>query len=87
MPYHAGTVVRSLAGHDAGEWFVVLSAEDRFVRLANGKTRPLEKPKRKSNRHIRKTNTQLDLSSIKTNKKLREALREFRANEGGNQLV
>lgn len=87
MPLEAGTVVRAIAGHDAGSWFVVLSAENGFVCLADGKTRPLEKPKRKSEKHIRKTNTHLDLSSIDTNKKLREALREFRGNEGGNQLV
>lgn len=87
MPIEAGMVVRSIAGHDAGSWLVVLSAENGFVRLADGKTRPLEKPKQKSIKHIRKTNTRLDLSSIKTNKKLREALREFRGNEGGNQLV
>ncbi len=87
MPTEAGIIVRSTAGHDARGWFVVVSAENGFVCLADGKTRLLEKPKLKSEKHIRKTNTQLDLSSITTNKKLREALREFRGNEGGNQLV
>lgn len=84
MLLESGQVVRSIAGHDQGLLFVAVSVQGAFVWLANGKTRPLEKPKRKSVKHIRKTNLVLESSSIATNRRLRQALA---AAEGGNQLV
>ncbi|MCI8650044.1 MAG: hypothetical protein HFG20_08010 [Anaerotruncus sp.] len=84
MLLESGQVVRSTAGHDQGQLFVAVSVQGAFVWLVNGKTRPLEKPKRKSVKHIRKTNLVLEGSSIATNRKLRQALA---AVEGGNQLV
>ena len=88
MPIQPGSVVESIAGHDAGRFYVVVSVEKRHVALADGKVRLLEKPKRKSVKHIRKTNAVLDLSSGATNKKLRTFLRGCRGeSEGGNELV
>lgn len=53
----AGTVVRSAAGHDKGGLFVVLDAiDDAFVWIADGKTRTVEKPKKKKRRHLRAAN-------------------------------
>ena len=86
MPIEIGQVVRSLAGHDAGGFFVVVSTGDGWVELADGRRRKLEAPKRKSQKHIRKTNTVLEPSGADTNRKLREALRAFRP-EGGKAVV
>ena len=47
-------VVVSTAGRDAGEWFYVIAQDPTYLYLANGKDRPLEKPKRKKRRHIQK---------------------------------
>ena len=47
-------VVVSTAGHDAGEWFYVISADSQFLFLANGKDRTLDKPKRKKRKHVQK---------------------------------
>ena len=41
-------VVVSKAGHDQDEWFYVIGEDHEFLLLANGKDRPLDKPKRKS---------------------------------------
>lgn len=89
MQVERGRVVCSKAGHDAGGWFAVLAEENGRVLLCDGKRRPLAAPKRKSVKHIRKTNTVLDLSGIDTNRKLRRALAALRRelDEGGNQLV
>ncbi|MEM1485171.1 KOW domain-containing RNA-binding protein [Oscillospiraceae bacterium PP1C4] len=87
MPIEAGCVVKSIAGHDANSFYVVTSVQDGYVTLADGKVRMLERPKRKSVKHIRKTNEMLDLSGINTNKKLRNALRAFCGKEGGTALV
>ena len=47
-------VVVSTAGRDAGEWFYVISEEPVYLFLANGKDRPLDKPKRKKRKHVQK---------------------------------
>jgi len=47
-------VVISTAGHDKGEIFYVVSTDDQFLYLANGKDRTLDKPKRKKRRHVQK---------------------------------
>ena len=48
MPPERGTVVCSGAGRDKGKYMVVLSADEDFVLLSDGKERPLERPKRKT---------------------------------------
>lgn len=80
-----GMVVYSAAGHDTGTYYLVLSVEGMFALLANGRRRKLENPKRKSVRHIRKTNARMQ--SPATDKALREALRALCTDEGGSELV
>ena len=47
-------LVVSTAGRDQGALYYCVSNDGRFVMLANGKDRTLDKPKRKSLRHVRK---------------------------------
>ena len=47
-------VVETTAGRDCGELFYVLGMEGDMLLLVNGKDRPLEKPKRKKCKHVRK---------------------------------
>ena len=47
-------VVVSTAGRDQGDWFYVIGEEPNFLMLANGKDRPLDKPKRKKRKHVQK---------------------------------
>ena len=47
-------VVVSIAGRDQGEWFYVIDADPVYLFLANGKDRPLDKPKRKKRKHVEK---------------------------------
>lgn len=46
-------IVSSAAGHDKGALFLVVGVEGRYFLLADGKNRPLERPKRKSKKHVR----------------------------------
>ena len=49
-----GDVVISKAGHDRGNLFVVLeSIDSEYVRIADGRTRTLEKSKKKKRRHLK----------------------------------
>ena len=45
-------IVKSTAGRDKGKYFFVLAEEEEFLLLADGKTRKLERPKRKKRRHV-----------------------------------
>ena len=47
-------VVISTAGRDQNTMFYVIGTEDQFLLLANGKDRPLDRPKRKKRKHVQK---------------------------------
>ena len=77
-----GCVVRSAAGHDKDVFFMVTHVENEtgYVYIADGKSRKLEKPKRKNSKHVRITKTVLDAPAIKTDKRLRDLLKPFNFN-------
>ena len=52
MEYGTGAMCTSLAGHDKGELFIIISQTGEYVSLVNGASRPLAKPKRKKKKHI-----------------------------------
>ena len=47
-------VVVSTAGRDQGRLYYVISTDELFLMLVNGKDRTLDKPKRKKLRHVQK---------------------------------
>jgi ribosomal protein L14E/L6E/L27E len=47
-------LVLSTAGRDRGALYYCVGADERYVMLVNGKDRTLDKPKRKSRRHVQK---------------------------------
>lgn len=57
----AGNVVVSRAGHDRQQLFVVLGAEGEYVFIADGKSRTLEKPKKKKRMHLNACPTKQDV--------------------------
>ena len=85
MEVKRGQVVRALAGRDKGGFFAVLRLDPPWAELADGKRRPLERPKRKKLMHMAPSATVLPEEALATNRKLRAALRAFcgeRANHG-----
>ena len=77
-----GSIVRSIAGRDKGDLFIVLSREGDFVYLANGELRKVDHPKKL--KHLQGTNSVSDFVSNKlatvgkvTNSEVRKALAEF----------
>ena len=82
-------VVISTAGRDKGESFFVLGTEGDFLLLADGKTRPVERPKRKRRKHAKlyrsdggSLSGRIRSSEQITNSELRKAIAALR---GGNQ--
>ncbi|GMB10721.1 MAG: KOW domain-containing RNA-binding protein [Candidatus Improbicoccus devescovinae] len=72
-----GTVVRSAAGRDKGDFQVIVKIEPGFVWVCDGRHRPLGKIKKKKIIHLYLTNTVLDVKNLRTNKLIRCSLREF----------
>ena len=89
MDIAKSNIVRSVAGRDAGSLFFVLATEGDFLLLADGKTRPVERPKRKRRKHaalLRRdggaVSQRIRSNETITNSELRKALAAF---SGGNQ--
>jgi ribosomal protein L14E/L6E/L27E len=66
-----GSVVISAAGHDKGNSFVVTKLEGDFAYIADGGERRLSAPKKKRIKHLKITNTSLDVTEKLTDKELR----------------
>ena len=71
-----GLVVKAVAGRDNGRFFFILGKEDKYCFIADGKSRKLSSPKRKSIKHLSFTGNVIDLNDI-TDKKLRKVLGEY----------
>ena len=89
MDIARSNIVKSIAGRDAGSLFFVLATEGDFLLLADGKTRPVERPKRKRRKHaalLRRAggaaSQRIRSNETITNSELRKALAAF---SGGNQ--
>ena len=68
-------VVKSVAGRDKDSLLTVVGSSNSFILVADGKYRPLERPKRKNSRHLLKTGRSLNEEEIISNKSLRRALK------------
>ena len=51
-----GQVVYSKCGHDKGKAFIVTEIEEDFLYLTDGKSRKMDKPKKKKTKHVQITN-------------------------------
>lgn len=74
MEWKRGCVVRSKAGRDRGNFLAVLAVEEDRLVVADGKERPIERPKRKNVRHVAGTLVRLDEETLEANGRLRRAL-------------
>ncbi|MDR2166595.1 MAG: KOW domain-containing RNA-binding protein [Clostridiales bacterium] len=55
MDLKPGQIVISKAGRDKGQSFVVVATDGEYALLADGRTRPIARPKRKKRKHIQHT--------------------------------
>ena len=77
MQLKRGTIVYSLAGHDKGDFQVIMDYDEKYAKVCDGKYRPLERPKKKKLIHIKLTNTVVDEEFLRTNKSIRKVLKPF----------
>lgn len=79
MEIKQGLIVRSIAGRDKGEFFVVIELNKDFAFIADGKNRKLENLKKKNQKHLSLTNGEIKIDKAISNKKIRIALKNFKA--------
>ncbi len=81
----AGTLVKSLAGHDKDRLYLVLGIEDDIAFVANGKHHTLSEPKKKRLKHIAPQGGEADIDSLKCDAHIRKAIKKLKS-EGGCHL-
>ena len=69
-----GSIVKSMKGHDAGRFYVVLQIEGDRAAIADGKVRRLAAPKKKNIRHLALTTKTFPMDGELTDNRLRKAL-------------
>ena len=78
MEWRRGQVARSIwPAMIKAPFLAVLEVAPPYAVVADGKARPLERPKRKKLFHLAPTGTALPEEALETNRKLRNALRPF----------
>lgn len=80
-----GQVVLSKAGKDSGSFYAIMLEDGDFAYIADGRLRKIEKPKRKSIKHLASTKTVLTQEEYETNSRLRAALSKFNNSERGRE--
>lgn len=76
MEIKIGSVVRSVAGHDKGDWFLVVATEEGYAYVSDGKLRKVEKPKKKKLKHLQGTHF-VSEEDFSENYKVRNILAEY----------
>ncbi len=85
-----GSVVRSKAGRDKGDLFIVLSREGEYAYLANGELRKVDTPKKKKLKHLQPSGkvsefiqNKLETVGKVTNSEVRKALADIGEQNNG----
>ncbi len=72
-----GNIVKSMSGHDKGSFYIVVKSENGFVYIVDGRSRKLDKPKKKNISHLAKTNEVVDIEEFDTDNKIRRKLWDY----------
>ncbi len=82
-----GHIVRSKAGRDKGDIFIVLDVQDNYAYIANGILRKVDRPKKKKLMHLQCSDKvsdvilqKIDSSEEITDSMVRKALAEYSQN-------
>ena len=76
-----GSVVFSKAGRDKNSFLAVTGITEKGISVADGKVRPLARPKLKNPRHLSVTRAVLSSEDLRSDRALKRALAEFQKSE------
>ena len=85
-----GEFAKSKAGHDKEEVFIIINKEEEYVYLVDGKSRILDKPKKKKIKHIQVINQideelqrKLETNLILRDEDIKRAIKSYKQKIGG----
>ena len=85
-----GEFAKSKAGHDKEEIFIIINKEEEYVYLVDGKSRILDKPKKKKIKHIQVINQideelqqKLETNLILRDEEIKRAIKSYKQKIGG----
>lgn len=85
-----GEFAKSKAGHDKEEIFIIINIEEEYVYLVDGKSRILDKPKKKKIKHIQVINQideelqrKLETNLILRDEDIKRAIKSYKQKIGG----
>lgn len=61
--FEIGMLVKSKAGHDKDNVYVIIKADETYVYLVDGILKTIDKPKRKKRKHVQVINRKFDVSA------------------------
>lgn len=70
IKFKTGSLVKALCGREYSELFIIVKIEGNYAYLSNGKSRPIEKPKKKNIKHLYKLLIETPLSEMINNSKI-----------------
>ncbi len=85
IPFEVGRVVTSLQGRDRKRSFVVIGVpEEGFVLMSDGRTRKLDRPKKKKTKHLRPSPVKMETyQQLLTENRLKDSdIRRFLGENG-----
>lgn len=92
MEINRSDIVIALNGRDKGKHFFVVEMEDIYAFLSDGKSRRIDKPKRKKLKHLKletksdcRTASKIRCGDKVTNSEIRRALAEYTADNLGEK--
>lgn len=74
MIVEPGMLARSKAGRDKNCIYVIISVNDEYVYLADGKKRPVCRPKKKKGRHVQPI-SRVRCSSVSDNELIKDIIK------------
>lgn len=85
-----GEFAKSKAGHDKEKIFIIINKEEEYVYLVDGKSRILDKPKKKKIKHIQVINQideelqrKLETNLILRDEDIKRAIKSYKQKIGG----
>lgn len=79
-----GDIVISMAGREKGNCFVVVGIQDNFALICDGKSRKIDKPKKKKIKHLSSViehsefvSSKLEKGETVTNKEIKKELKSY----------
>lgn len=76
MGLEAGMLARAKAGHDRNCIYVIISVNDEYVYLADGKLKPVCRPKKKNRKHVQPIMC-VRCESVTDDSVIRKTIKEF----------